>query len=83
MVTFLLYDSNKDFLRKEQLSDGFITSGKNSAYKNQEDYIVYVEKKAGDKSLICHARVSHWVRGDEVKKYLPKLEKICLSLKAK
>jgi len=73
--------STKDWLRKDTLPDGYITSAENSAYKGKEDYLVYAYRTAGDKVLTCQARVTPWSRGATTKDKVPLVEKMCLSLK--
>lgn len=83
LAAYLETESAKDFLRKEEVPGGFVTSAENPYYKGKEDYLVHVEKTAGDKALTCDARVTRWSQGDKVKDNVPKLEAVCLSLTAK
>ena len=71
----------KNWLRKEALPDGYITSSENSSYPGKEDYLVYVYRTFGDKTLTCHARVTPWTKGAQVKDKVPLVEKMCLSMK--
>lgn len=70
-----------NWVRKDALPDGYVVSYENSAYKGQEDYLVFVHRTLGDKVFTCSLRVTPWARGATVKDKLPLAEKICLSLK--
>lgn len=70
-----------NWVRKDALPDGYIATYENSSYKGREDYLVYVHRVIGGKSLTCSARVTPWTKGATTKDKLPALEKICLSLK--
>jgi hypothetical protein len=73
--------STENWLRKEALPDGYITSSENSYYKGKEDYLVYAYRVFGDKTMTCSARVTPWTRGASVKDKVPLVEKMCLSMK--
>jgi hypothetical protein len=80
---YIAFEKTTDnWIRKDKLPDGYITTAENSNYKGKEDYVVYLYKAVGDKVLTCNARVTPWSPGASVKDKLPLVEKICQSLKA-
>jgi hypothetical protein len=72
-----------DVVFKEEGADFWAFALENSSYKGREDYLVRAQKKLGDITLTCNARVYPMKKGGKAKDDIPAVVKMCQSLAVK
>jgi hypothetical protein len=69
---------------QEESATGWVYAVKNDAYKDKEDYLIKGQTFLGDAdALSCNARLYPMTKGGDAKGDIPKVMKMCQSLKAK